>query len=84
MDVVEITVGYLTGLHLLAPRHLEFPTLLVTALILNICNAIMSRLIARNNGHPPLLWTGLGFVFGIWAVGVLLLMPKREHGPETH
>ncbi len=84
MDVVEIAVGYLTGLHLLAPRRLEFPTLLVTAIILNICNAIMSRLIARNNGRPPRLWTGLGFVFGIWAVSALLLMPKRQRDPEPH
>lgn len=84
MDVVEIAVGYLTGLHLLAPRRLEFPTLLATAIILNVCNAIVSRLIARNNGRAPRLWTGLGFVFGIWAVGALLLMPKREREPEPH
>ena len=81
MDVVEIAVGYLTGLHLLAPQRLEFPTLLATAITINLCNAIMSRLIARNNGYPPRLWTGLGLVFGIWAVATLLLLPKRE--PES-
>ena len=80
MDVVEIAVGYLTGLHLLAPRRLELPTLLATAFIVNLSNAIVCRLIARNNGRPPRLWFGLGFVFGIWAVAVALLAPKREPG----
>lgn len=77
MEVVELVVGYLTGLYLLAPRRLELPTLLVTGLAVNICNAIMCRLIARNNGYPPRLWTMLGLVFGIWAVTILLLFPKR-------
>jgi hypothetical protein len=77
MDVVEITVGYLTGLHLLAPHHLEFPALLATGLLVNACNAVMCRVIARNNGYSPRLWTGVGMVFGIWAVAFLLLAPTR-------
>jgi len=77
MDAVEIAVGYLTGLHLLAPHRLAAPALFATGLVVNVCNAIMCRLIARNNGYGPRLWTTLGMVFGLWAVGALLLSPKR-------
>jgi hypothetical protein len=77
MEVVERIVAWITGLQLLAPHHLDLPTLVVTGLAVNVCNAIMCRLIARNNGYPPRLWTILGFVFSIWAVAILLLAPKR-------
>jgi hypothetical protein len=49
--------------------------------LVNACNAVMCRLIARNNGYSPRFWTGLGMVFGIWAVAVLLLAPTRA--PES-
>ena len=45
--------------------------------VVNTCDAVMCRLFARNNGYPPRLWTALGFVFGVWAVALLLLFPKR-------
>jgi hypothetical protein len=81
MEFAEMAVGYLTGLHLLAPRRLEFPVLLVTGMVVNICNAIMCRLFARNNGYPARLWALLGLIFGMWAVAFLLLFPKRESVP---
>jgi hypothetical protein len=81
---VSLTVflGYFTGLHLLAP-DLPFDALWRTALIVHTCDAVMCRLFAYNNGYPKNLWTLLGFVFGIWAVAVLLLLPRRAgaNGP---
>jgi hypothetical protein len=47
-------------------------------MVVNVCNAIMCRLFARNNGYPARFWALLGLIFGMWAVGVLLLFPKRE------
>jgi len=41
-------------------------------------DSIMCRLFAHNNGYPKNLWTVLGFVFGIWAVAVLILLPRRR------
>jgi len=38
----------------------------------------MCRLFAHNNGYPKNLWTVLGFVFGIWAVAVLIILPRRR------
>ncbi|TMA52955.1 MAG: hypothetical protein E6J71_16320 [Deltaproteobacteria bacterium] len=72
-------IGYLSGLRFVAP-DLDTPTLLGTALALNICQAIVCRLFAHNNGYPKNLWTLLGFIAGLWAVAVLILLPHRPDG----
>ena len=73
-------LGYLSGLAFVAP-HLEPPAMVGTALALHICDAIMCRLFAHNNGYPKNLWTALGLVAGIWAVAVLILLPRRPGVP---
>jgi hypothetical protein len=83
MDTVELILGYLTGLRLIAPRPLGLASTIATALVVHVCDALMCRLFARNNGYPPHTWTVLGFVFGVWAVAVLVLLPKRQRAPVT-
>jgi hypothetical protein len=73
---LEVFLGYLSGLHLLEP-NLPLATLLPTMFVVNTCDAFMCRLFARNNGYPTKLWWTIGFVFGIWAVAALILVPKR-------
>ena len=73
----NVLLGYFTGLHLLAPQ-LDPMTLVRTALVVHICDSIMCRLFAYNNGYPKNLWTVLGFVFGIWAIAVLIVLPRRK------
>jgi hypothetical protein len=73
----EVFLGYFTGLRVLG-GNLSFPTLLVTALMVHLLDSIMCRLFARNNGYPKNLWTIIGFVFGVWAVMTLVLLPKRQ------
>lgn len=80
MDFTEL-LGYLTGLRFVSSQPLGLPSLLATALIVHICDAIMCRLVARNNHYPTRLWTILGFAFGLWAVAVVILLPKREQRP---
>ncbi len=75
---MEVLLGYLTGLRFIAPYPLDLPTLLATGLVVNGCDAMMCRLIARNNGYPVRLWTTLGFVFGLWALIVFILLPNRN------
>jgi hypothetical protein len=53
-------------------------TIVRTLLLINTCNATMCRLFAHNNGYHKNRWTVLGFVFGIWAVAILIVLPKRE------
>jgi hypothetical protein len=72
----DVALGYFTGLRLLT-AHLEPAVLLRTLLVVHT-DGIMCRLFAHNNGYPKNLWTLLGFVFGIWAVAVLILLPRRK------
>ena len=72
----DVLLGYVTGLRIISPDITPM-TLLRTTIVVHIVDAILCRLFAHNNGHHKNLWTGLGFVFGIWAVAVLLLLPKR-------
>ena len=76
----DIVLGYFTGLRLLNPA-LTGETLLRTVLVVHTCDAAMCRLFAHNNGHPKNLWTALGFLFGIWALAVLIVLPKRQRKP---
>ena len=73
----DVALGYFTGLGLLAP-HMEPATLVRTLLVVHTCDAIMCRLFAHNNGYPKNWWTALGFVLGIWAVAVLIVLPRRK------
>ena len=73
----EVFLGYFTGLRVLG-GNIPFSTLLSTTLVIHTLDGVMCRLFARNNGYPKNLWTVLGFVFGIWAVLLLVLLPKRQ------
>ncbi len=77
MGSLQIALGYLTGLRFVAPAPLDWPTLVATGALVNTCDAFVCRVVARNNGYPTRLWFGLGLVFGVWAVAILLVAPKR-------
>ncbi len=67
---------YVSGLVFVAP-HLDPPAQIGTSLALLACHAVMCRLFALNNGYPRNLWTVLGLTGGLWAVAVLILLPRR-------
>ena len=73
---LEVAFGYFTGLKLLNP-DIGWTMLLHTAILVHILDGAVCRLFAYNNGYPKTLWTILGLVFGIWAVAVFILIPKR-------
>lgn len=77
----EDVLGYWTGLRMLN-HGLDAATLVRTVLVVHTCDAVMCRLFAHNNGYSKNFWTVLGFVFGIWAVTVLILLPKRSSPPQ--
>ena len=70
-------LSYWSGLAFVGPE-LPGPTLVGTILILHTCDAIMCRLLAHNTGRPTARWTVIGFVGGLWAVALLLLLPSRD------
>ena len=73
-------LGYWSGLAFVAP-DLGLPALVGTTLALHVCYAIMCRLIAHNNGYSKATWTLLGLIGGIWAVAVVVLLPRRVAAP---
>jgi len=70
-------LGYASGLYLLAPP-MDPATLVRTVLLVHILDGIMCRVFAHNNGYPKNLWMILGLVFGVWAVAILILLPRRR------
>jgi hypothetical protein len=81
MTELNTFLGVLSGLRLLR-AEIPLPTLVATMIVVNICDAVMCRLFAHNNGYPKNLWTAIGLVFGIWGVAALIVMPKREKRTE--
>jgi hypothetical protein len=75
--VWDVAFGYFTGLRFIDP-DLAGATLLRTAFVVHTCDAVMCRLLAYNNGHDKNRWSILGFVFGIWALAVIMVLPKRR------
>jgi hypothetical protein len=73
-------VWYTSGVAFVAPPLSE-EAMLGTGIAVSICHAVMCRLFARNNGYPRLGWTLLGLAGGIWAVAVLILLPRRAPSP---
>ena len=80
--LLESFLGVLSGLSFLRDG-LPLETLGPSMFVVNTCDAVMCRLFAHNNGYPKNLWTLIGFVFGIWAVAGLILLPKRERRAGT-
>ena len=73
---LEVFLGYFTGLSFLS-QELPMSALIGTALFVHLLDGIICRLFAHNNGYPKNLWTLLGCLFGVWAVAILILLPKR-------
>ena len=78
MDFYQI-VGYLTGLLLVRPE-MEPTTLLRTVSLVHVLDAVLCHVIAGQTGRSKLPWTIAGLIFGVWALGILFLLPAKERG----
>jgi hypothetical protein len=76
VDFYQI-VGYLTGLLLVRP-DIEPTTLLRTASVVHILDAVLCRIVAGHSGRRKTPWTIAGLVFGVWALGILFLLPAKN------
>ena len=65
-----------TGFRWISPE-LTAATLLRTVLVVHICDAMLCRLFAHNNGYSKNLWTTLGLRLRHLGGRVLLVLPKR-------
>ncbi|HWP67114.1 MAG TPA: hypothetical protein VNO26_14545 [Candidatus Limnocylindria bacterium] len=73
-------LAYWSGLAFVAPGPPP-ATVIGTALVLHVCDAILCRIFAGNAGRSRNAWTVIGFVGGIWAVAFLLLLPRPAPAP---
>lgn len=72
----DVALSTFSGLRFFA-SELDAATVLRTVFVMHTCDAAMCGVIARNNGHSRSLWTALGFLFGVWAVAVVIVLPKK-------
>ena len=72
----DAILSFMTGFRWIDPGLSGAP-LVRTVLVVHTCDAVLCRLFAHNNGYSKNLWTTLGFIFGLYAIAVLLLLPKR-------
>lgn len=77
----DVILGYATGLRLVA-SDIDPGTLLRTLAVVHACDAVMCRLLAHNHGYSKPFWTAAGFVFGIWAVALIMVLPARHRPPR--
>ena len=76
MDFYQL-FGYLFGLLFVKP-DMDPTTLLRTAALVHLLDAILCRVIAGHSGRQKTLWAIAGLAFGIWALGTLFLLPAKN------
>ena len=50
---------------------------MIIGVIIGVVFAVANHRLANNRGRRPLLWAGLGFVFGVFAFLTLRFLPIR-------
>ncbi len=75
MDFYQF-LGYFTGLLFIRP-DMEPPLLWRTAALVHLLDAILCCVIANYSRRNKTFWTIMGAIGGIWALGVLFLLPAK-------
>ncbi len=76
-------IGYLSGIYFIQP-NLDPATLIRTASVIHILDALLCYVIATQGGRNRTIWTFAGLVLGVWAVGTLFLVVERGSGDTTN
>ncbi len=70
-------IGYFSGLLVVRP-DIEPALLLPTAALVHALDAILCAVIANHSRRNMFGWTVAGLLCGIWALGVLFLLPAKK------
>ena len=76
MDFYHL-LGYLSGLLFIKP-DMEAISLYRTIALVHCLDAILCSVIAAHSGRRTVAWSIGGLVFGIWALGMLFLLPGKK------
>jgi hypothetical protein len=77
-------LGYFSGLYFIK-ADLDPTTLLRTAALVHVLDAIFCGVIARQSGRDKKFWFVAGLGFGIWALATIFLLPSKKNpkSPRT-
>jgi len=81
MQTIATIVAYASGFALMG-YHESATTLLVTSLAVDASLAPLTAIVAMKRGRPMIFWALLGFVFGLWAFVLVLIVGKREDSAD--
>ncbi|HLX36361.1 MAG TPA: hypothetical protein VKR29_01120 [Candidatus Binataceae bacterium] len=84
MQTVATIIAYASGFALMR-YHASAANLLATSLAVDASLAPLTAIVAARRGRPTMLWAAVGFLFGLWAFMVVLLIGKpkpRELAPR--
>ncbi len=81
MHRLAIIVSLTSGFALMG-YHGSPPTIIATSLAIDASLAPLTAIIASRRGRSALLWTILGFLFGMWTLAYVLLA-RSHHGRTT-
>jgi hypothetical protein len=70
-------LGYLSGLLFIKP-NMEATSLYRTIALVHCLDAILCSVIAAHSGRRTVGWSIGGLIFGIWALGLLFLLPIKK------
>jgi len=81
MGTLATILSYSSGFALM--RYPENPPeLIATSLAINAALAPLTAIIAIRRRRSLVLWTGLGFTLGMWALAAVLVMGRAKDAPE--
>ncbi len=75
IDLVS-AIGYLSGIHFIQP-NLDPVTLIRTASVIHILDALLCYVVATQSGRNRTIWTLAGLVLGVWAMGALFIVAEK-------
>ena len=76
MDLYHL-LGYFSGLLFIRP-DMEALSLYRTIALVHGLDAILCSVIATHSGRRTVAWCIGGLIFGIWALGMLFLLPGKK------